>query len=175
MTKLLIPQPWADEMSEQRPIIQCEYAHAMGNGNGNYKEYWDAFEANSSMQVFIRPHCVLKHTPPPPPLHITPDSIRRTCGQLTHAGQNRTAFRKPYKYHPADHIPVKSRLEPRLFSCSVSHDVGREGHTVSQLAIECSEQQCRVCLPVQQMQKLCSGCQEKLCISTPMHLRFEGR
>ena len=38
-------------MSEQRPIIQCEYAHAMGNGNGNYKEYWDAFEANPSMQV----------------------------------------------------------------------------------------------------------------------------
>lgn len=40
-------------MSEQRPIIQCEYAHAMGNGNGNYKEYWDAFEANPSMQVAL--------------------------------------------------------------------------------------------------------------------------
>ena len=52
-------------MSEQRPIIQCEYAHAMGNGNGNYKEYWDAFEANPSMQVLA----ILRstHTPTPPP------------------------------------------------------------------------------------------------------------
>jgi beta-galactosidase len=27
---------------EHRPIIQCEYAHAMGNSCGNLKEYWDA-------------------------------------------------------------------------------------------------------------------------------------
>ncbi len=25
-----------------RPLIQCEYAHAMGNSIGNFKEYWDA-------------------------------------------------------------------------------------------------------------------------------------
>ncbi len=24
-----------------RPLIQCEYAHAMGNSMGNFKEYWD--------------------------------------------------------------------------------------------------------------------------------------
>lgn len=24
-----------------RPLIQCEYSHAMGNSNGNFKEYWD--------------------------------------------------------------------------------------------------------------------------------------
>ncbi|MCE5322797.1 DUF4981 domain-containing protein [bacterium] len=27
------------------PFIQCEYAHAMGNGPGGLKEYWDAFYA----------------------------------------------------------------------------------------------------------------------------------
>ena len=25
----------------QRPLIQCEYAHAMGNSMGGFKEYWD--------------------------------------------------------------------------------------------------------------------------------------
>ena len=24
-----------------RPLIQCEYAHAMGNSEGGFKEYWD--------------------------------------------------------------------------------------------------------------------------------------
>ena len=60
-------QPWADDMSEQRPIIQCEYAHAMGNGNGNYKEYWDAFEANPSMQVLSQPSA--------PPVTICASSV----------------------------------------------------------------------------------------------------
>ncbi|KAK9814513.1 hypothetical protein WJX72_007158 [[Myrmecia] bisecta] len=35
---------------DTRPIILCEYAHAMGNSLGNYKEYWDTFEANPCMQ-----------------------------------------------------------------------------------------------------------------------------
>ncbi len=26
---------------EGKPLIQCEYAHAMGNSMGNFKEYWD--------------------------------------------------------------------------------------------------------------------------------------
>ncbi len=28
-------------LSEQRPFIWCEYAHAMGNSSGNFKDYWD--------------------------------------------------------------------------------------------------------------------------------------
>jgi beta-galactosidase/beta-glucuronidase len=27
---------------DARPFFMCEYAHAMGNGPGNFKEYWDA-------------------------------------------------------------------------------------------------------------------------------------
>ncbi len=26
---------------DQKPLIQCEYAHAMGNSQGGFKEYWD--------------------------------------------------------------------------------------------------------------------------------------
>ena len=44
-------EAWANDESETRPLIQCEYAHAMGNSNGNYKEYWDSFEDHPYLQV----------------------------------------------------------------------------------------------------------------------------
>ena len=33
-----------------RPLIQCEYAHAMGNSLGNFKEYWDLIRSHPRMQ-----------------------------------------------------------------------------------------------------------------------------
>jgi beta-galactosidase len=30
-----------------KPFIMCEYAHAMGNSLGNFKDYWDIFRSNS--------------------------------------------------------------------------------------------------------------------------------
>ncbi len=33
-----------------KPLIQCEYAHAMGNSQGGFKEYWDLIRANPSYQ-----------------------------------------------------------------------------------------------------------------------------
>jgi beta-galactosidase len=35
---------------EYRPFILCEYSHAMGNSNGNLKEYWDAFKKYHGLQ-----------------------------------------------------------------------------------------------------------------------------
>jgi hypothetical protein len=35
---------------ETRPLIMCEYAHAMGNSPGNLKEYWDAIETYPRLQ-----------------------------------------------------------------------------------------------------------------------------
>lgn len=32
---------------ETRPLILCEYSHAMGNGPGDIKEYWDIFYTNN--------------------------------------------------------------------------------------------------------------------------------
>ncbi len=34
--------------SGERPHVLCEYAHAMGNSNGNLKEYWDGIYASKS-------------------------------------------------------------------------------------------------------------------------------
>lgn len=33
-----------------RPLIQCEYAHAMGNSVGNLREYWDAIREHRLLQ-----------------------------------------------------------------------------------------------------------------------------
>ena len=35
---------------QTRPFIMCEYAHAMGNGTGNFQEYWDIIESSKNMQ-----------------------------------------------------------------------------------------------------------------------------
>lgn len=34
----------------KKPLIQCEYAHAMGNSLGNLQDYWDLIESNPTMQ-----------------------------------------------------------------------------------------------------------------------------
>lgn len=41
----------AEDPAETRPVILCEYTHAMGNSNGNYTHYWDAFKKYPSLQV----------------------------------------------------------------------------------------------------------------------------
>ncbi|MEM7535916.1 MAG: glycoside hydrolase family 2 TIM barrel-domain containing protein [Chloroflexota bacterium] len=44
----------AEDPEETRPIVMCEYAHAMGNSNGNLKEYWEVVEKYPRVQgVFI--------------------------------------------------------------------------------------------------------------------------
>lgn len=32
---------YSEDPANQKPLIQCEYAHAMGNSQGGFKEYWD--------------------------------------------------------------------------------------------------------------------------------------
>jgi beta-galactosidase len=35
---------------QTRPLIMCEYSHAMGNSNGTLGEYWDAIESTPGLQ-----------------------------------------------------------------------------------------------------------------------------
>ena len=35
---------------QRRPLIMCEYSHAMGNSNGTLAEYWDAIESTPGLQ-----------------------------------------------------------------------------------------------------------------------------
>ncbi len=34
-------EEYCEDDKYQKPLIQCEYAHAMGNSQGGFKEYWD--------------------------------------------------------------------------------------------------------------------------------------
>jgi beta-galactosidase len=35
---------------DDRPLIMCEYSHAMGNSNGSLADYWDAIESHHGLQ-----------------------------------------------------------------------------------------------------------------------------
>lgn len=41
---------YAARENVKRPFIMCEYAHAMGNSSGNFKEYWDIIRGSKNMQ-----------------------------------------------------------------------------------------------------------------------------
>ncbi|MBQ9660591.1 MAG: DUF4981 domain-containing protein [Bacteroidales bacterium] len=38
------------ESNPDRPLIQCEYAHAMGNSMGGFEDYWDLYRKYPSLQ-----------------------------------------------------------------------------------------------------------------------------
>lgn len=38
------------EKPDGRPLIMCEYSHAMGNSNGNLQDYWDVIEKHDVLQ-----------------------------------------------------------------------------------------------------------------------------
>ncbi len=41
---------WAKQAGDPRPLIMCEYSHAMGNSNGSLADYWHAIEATPGLQ-----------------------------------------------------------------------------------------------------------------------------
>lgn len=43
-------EAYASDPASTKPMIQCEYSHAMGNSSGNLKEYWDIVRKYPKMQ-----------------------------------------------------------------------------------------------------------------------------
>jgi len=41
---------WAESGHGDRPLIMCEYSHAMGNSNGSLSDYWEAIEKHHGLQ-----------------------------------------------------------------------------------------------------------------------------
>ncbi|MCR4860252.1 MAG: DUF4981 domain-containing protein, partial [Bacteroidales bacterium] len=41
---------YATDPGMTKPLIQCEYAHAMGNSEGGFKEYWDLYRKYDKLQ-----------------------------------------------------------------------------------------------------------------------------
>ena len=57
---------WAQADDTGWPFILCEYAHAMGNGPGVFREYWELFWSQKNMQgAFVWEWCdhgITRHT-----------------------------------------------------------------------------------------------------------------
>jgi beta-galactosidase len=43
-------ESYAKNPKNDRPMIMCEYAHAMGNSTGNFQDYWDVIEKYPKLQ-----------------------------------------------------------------------------------------------------------------------------
>jgi beta-galactosidase len=43
-------ESYAKDARQDRPLIMCEYAHAMGNSTGNFQDYWDVIEKYPKLQ-----------------------------------------------------------------------------------------------------------------------------
>jgi len=43
-------ESYAKDKNNDRPLIMCEYAHAMGNSTGNLQDYWDVIEKYPKLQ-----------------------------------------------------------------------------------------------------------------------------
>lgn len=43
-------EAYAKDPKNDRPLIMCEYAHAMGNSTGNLQDYWDVIERYPKLQ-----------------------------------------------------------------------------------------------------------------------------
>lgn len=41
---------WWAQTEDSKPLIMCEYAHAMGNSTGNLQDYWDVIETYPRLQ-----------------------------------------------------------------------------------------------------------------------------
>lgn len=41
---------WVEKYRGDRPLIMCEYSHAMGNSNGSLADYWDLIESSDGLQ-----------------------------------------------------------------------------------------------------------------------------
>jgi beta-galactosidase len=41
---------WGENPGNDKPLILIEYAHAMGNSSGGYKDYWDVFKRYANLQ-----------------------------------------------------------------------------------------------------------------------------
>jgi beta-galactosidase len=41
---------WSEREAGSKPLIMCEYSHAMGNSNGSLADYWEAIERHPGLQ-----------------------------------------------------------------------------------------------------------------------------
>jgi len=83
-------QKYAEEESIAKPLILCEYSHAMGNSNGNFDWYWDLFRAHDTLGGgFIWDWCdqgLWADVPDITEVRVLPQGTRRYRGKIGPSG-----------------------------------------------------------------------------------------
>ncbi len=112
----LLPHPL------NRPVILCEYSHAMGNSNGSLAEYFDLFRSSRRIQGgFIwewADHGILRHTRDGRPFHAyggdfgeTPHDANFVCDGLVGADRRPHPAMREFMHlaQPLQADPVRGR------------------------------------------------------------------
>jgi beta-galactosidase len=110
-------QPAADMAREAgngdpRPLIQCEYSHAMGNSNGGFDEYWKVFEAGTRARGgAIWDWVDQGHETPLPPRVVVKDRTKHALTALLVGTTDPGMGAEGYLSLPdADHLDLKDAL-----------------------------------------------------------------
>lgn len=99
----------------RKPFIMVEYAHAMGNSVGNFKEYWDVIHAHPSLQGGFIWDWVDQGIAQRPEMHIS-SSVESAAAQPAHPGLSSAwAARVPQTYlYGGDFEPFPAGAKPVL-------------------------------------------------------------
>ena len=110
-------QPAADMAREAgngdpRPLIQCEYSHAMGNSNGGFDEYWKLFEAGTRARGgAIWDWVDQGHETPLPPRVVVKDRTKHALTALFVGTTDPGMGAEGYLSLPdADHLDLRDAL-----------------------------------------------------------------
>jgi beta-galactosidase len=110
-------QPAADMAREvrngdPRPLIQCEYSHAMGNSNGGFDEYWKVFESDTRARGgAIWDWVDQGHQEPVPPRVVVKDRTKHALSALFVGATEPGMGAEGYLSLPdADHLNLREAL-----------------------------------------------------------------
>ncbi len=106
-------------LADPRPLLECEYSHAMGNSNGGFDEYWRLFESGTRARGgAIWDWVDQGHSEPIPPRVVVVDRTRHALPALfvghTQAGEGGEGY---LSLPEADHLNLRDGLtiEASLF------------------------------------------------------------
>jgi beta-galactosidase len=122
---------WAKTTRDPRPLILCEYSHAMGNSNGSLSEYYDLFRTTPGVQGgFIwewLDHGILRHTKDGRPYYVyggdfddVPNDANFVCDGLV----------------SADRIPHPALTEFKFLAAPVRVSLDRVRGGIAELTIK---------------------------------------
>ena len=118
---------WAERGGDTRPLIMCEFSHAMGNSNGSLHDYWAAIRSHHGLQGgFIWEwidHGIEATSFPDGKIVIGPPTAEDSAAGAAQYVRIRWALRR----HP-DGWRVRRRRTRRARSPAASGDGCGEGH-----------------------------------------------